>query len=176
MTRTLVWDASALHHAVLAARLDVVGDLARGPDQEPWRNVTTATVRSEMRRNGLDGTAPWLETVHVDELDEIRALFTWRDRQGATSRDHGETTVCAWAEVHGATAVIDDRAARRTARRHGLHEVHGSLWVFAQGVRSGRATAGGVAGLVNALIATGARYPCQAIGFEAWARQNKLLV
>ncbi|MGO1049162.1 hypothetical protein [Crossiella sp. CA198] len=174
MIRTLVWDASALHHAAVAERLDVVGDLARGTDHEPWRNVTTATVLSELRRNDLAVTASWLESVHVDELDTLKAVFTWQARLDAGARDHGETTVCAWAEVHGATVVTDDQAAREAAAAHGL-TVHGSLWVFAQGVNAGRSTAAGVNGLVTALIATGARYPCGPQGFEVWARKNKLL-
>ena len=53
MTETLVWDASALHHAILADRVDVLGDLA-----SPWRNVSTATVNGELRRNGLHLAAP----------------------------------------------------------------------------------------------------------------------
>lgn len=39
MTQALVWDASALHHAIAADRVDAMGDLA-----SPWRNVSTAAL------------------------------------------------------------------------------------------------------------------------------------
>ena len=42
----LVWDASALHHAALADRVDVLAHLA-----EPWRNVTTAAVLEELEKS-----------------------------------------------------------------------------------------------------------------------------
>ncbi|MEV6611382.1 hypothetical protein [Kutzneria sp. NPDC051319] len=98
MTRTLVWDASALHHAIAADRVDVLGDLASS-----WRNVSTAAVSAELRRNGLSLAAPWIEIVHVDEPDELRSLFAWAQALGAGARDIGEATVCAWAEVMAAS-------------------------------------------------------------------------
>jgi hypothetical protein len=110
VTETLVWDASALHHAVAADRVDVLGDLA-----SPWRNVTTAAVGAELRHNGLDLAADWIEIVHVDEPDELRALFSWAQAMDAGPRDLGEATVCAWAEIHGGIPLIDDRAAKRVA-------------------------------------------------------------
>ena len=62
MSQILVWDASALHHAIMADRLDVLGDLASGLPTGRWRNVTTATVLSELDRNGLTADGSWLET------------------------------------------------------------------------------------------------------------------
>jgi len=56
VSRTLVWDASPLVHAHKIERLDVLGDLARGTDSEPWNNVTKATVVEELGTHG--GTAP----------------------------------------------------------------------------------------------------------------------
>ena len=126
MTETLVWDASALHHAILADRVDVLGDLA-----SPWRNVSTATVNGELRRNGLHLAAPWIEIVHVDEPDELRASFAWGQALGAGPRDLGEATVCAWAELHGGVPLIDDGDAKRVAVANGL-VAHGTLWLFTE--------------------------------------------
>jgi predicted nucleic acid-binding protein len=169
---TLVWDASGLHHAARADRLDVLGDVAKA-----YRNVTTAAVVQELDRYGLASAveqAGWLEVVHVDGLAELRSLVAWVARLSAGVHHQGEATVCAWADVHGATAVVDDRDARTAAARGGI-AVHGSLWVVAQGVRSGRL--GGLAadGFVSALVREGARYPLDGRTFSAWARDRGLL-
>ena len=171
MTQALVWDASALHHAIAADRVDVMGDLA-----SPWRNVSTAAVRAELRRNGLNLTADWIEIVHVDELDELRALFSWAQALDAGPRDIGEATVCAWTEIHGGIPLIDDRNAKRTAIANGL-DAHGTLWLFVEAVHAGRITLNGASGLVSTLIEHGARYPAKikAEGFAAWARAQKLV-
>lgn len=157
----------------MADRLDVLGDLASGPPTGRWRNVTTATVLSELGRNGLTADGSWLETVHVEAPEELRALIAWIGRMEAGQRDLGEATVCAWAELNQGTVVIDDAEARKTATKHGL-VVHGSLWVFAEAVRCGRISSAAASGLVNELIASGARYPCPADGFETWVRRMRL--
>lgn len=118
---------------------------------------------------GLD----WLEEVHVDGLRELGALITWAERVGEKS-NQGEATVLAWAEVHGATAVIDDGDARRLGRGAGL-EVWGSLRVIAEAVREGHQTAYAATALVDSLIDTGARYPCPRGGFFTWAKTHGLL-
>jgi len=113
-----VWDTSPLWHAGLADRLDVLGDCAKGPEAARWRNVTTATVVSELERNGLTPGLGWLEIVHVDELDELLATMKWTTHMGVNASQGanlGEATVCAWAEVHGGTAIIDEKDAREVA-------------------------------------------------------------
>lgn len=103
----LVWDTSPILHAGRIDRLDVLGDIASG-----WgRNVTTAAVAEELERENV--TVPeWLGVVHVDGLDEIIALGEWLQRVSAGRRDRGEATVFAWAEVHDAIAIVDDKDAR----------------------------------------------------------------
>lgn len=104
----LAWDSSALHHAALADRLDVLGSIVR-----PWRNVTTAAVREELAGNGLTiDSEQWLETVHVDGLNELVSLAKWVQAFSCQKHNRGEATVLAWAETHGAVAIIDDRDAR----------------------------------------------------------------
>jgi predicted nucleic acid-binding protein len=82
--------------------------------------------------------------------------------------------VLAWAECHGAVAIIDDWDARRVAQTH-EQEVHGSLWVVAQAVVQDRWTATSASNFVDLMIGSGARYPCELAGFEAWARREGLL-
>ena len=168
----LVWDASGLHHAAKADRLDVLGDIAKAHD-----NVTTATVLAELERYGLaEGVerSGWLRPVHVDGLDELSALVRWLRLLSAGDHHRGEATVCAWAEVHGAVPIIDDAEARAAAVRGGL-EVHGSLWVLAQGVRSGAIAASAADGFADALAREGARFPFAGRGFSSWARDRGLL-
>lgn len=176
MTDLLVWDASALHHAARADRLDVLHDLAFGEPQRPWRHVTTAAVLDELSSHGFNSTAfNWLQTVHVDGIDELHCLVTWMQRVGATDRLHrGEATVFAWADRHCAVVVIDDQSARRVAQQHGL-EVHGSLWVMAKGVEHGRATVESASSLADTLLKHGARYPFEVGGFRHWAVAQGLL-
>ncbi len=176
MTDLLVWDASALHHAARADRLDVLHDLARGELLLPWRHVTTAAVIDELSAHGFDSTTfSWLQTVHVDGVDDLRCLMTWMQRVGATDRWHrGEATALAWADRHDAITVIDDLSARRVAQQHGL-EAHGTLWVMAKGVEHGRATVESASSLADTLIKHGARYPFEVGGFRHWASCQCLL-
>jgi predicted nucleic acid-binding protein len=111
----------------------------------------------------------------VDGLDESAALVRWVQRLSSSEHDRGEATVCAWAEVHGALAVIDDRAARIAAQRAGL-DVHGTAWVIAQAVNYGRQTPSGATVLLDTLILDGVRYPFRAGGFATWAKDRGLLV
>lgn len=173
---TLVWDTSPLWHAAKADRRDVLGDFARGPADSTWFNVTTQTVVAELRRNCLTDDLSWLRVVNVDELDELMATIQWAERLGADPQgaNIGEATVCAWASCHHGTAIIDDRDARAVAERNKV-DVHGSLWVIATAVQCGRITSRAATGFVDALIETGARYPCASGEFERWARLQGIL-
>ncbi|WP_345482955.1 hypothetical protein [Actinopolymorpha pittospori] len=165
----MVWDTSPILHAGRIDRLDVLGDIASG-----WgRNVTTAAVAQELERE--DVTVPeWLGVVHVDGLDEIIALGEWLQRVSAGRRDRGEATVFAWAEVHGAIAIVDDKDARMAAQRAGL-AAHGTLWVIARAVVAERITCAGAVGFVDAMLSSGARYPFGYGGFVPWAEAQGLL-
>ncbi len=173
---TLVWDASALHYPAQADRLDVLCELASGDAQQPWQHVTTAAVLDELSANGLNlSDLDWLDVVHVDGLDELQALMTWMQRVGAaTGHNRGEATVFAWAEVHDAIAIIDDKSARRAAQQYRL-EAHGTLWVLAKAVEHGRTPIDSASNLADTLLKHGARYPFEVGGFRRWATEQKLL-
>jgi predicted nucleic acid-binding protein len=168
----LVWDTSCLLHAMRADRLDVLIDCAHGGPDSPSRNVTTQAVVDELGKYRLGAAdLPGFEVVHVDGLDEILTLAKWVGALAKGEHNRGEATVCAWADVHGATAMLDDKAAREVARCAGL-AVHGTLWLIRSAVLRGRLTIAGASGLADALIADGARYPFASGGFGGWhARQ-----
>lgn len=173
-TRTLVWDASALHHAAKADRLDVLGDIASQIVHAPSPNVTTAAVVEELSRNDLSLIGQeWLEIVHVDGLDELVALSTWVGRVSSERHDRGEATVLAWAETHHGIAIIDDADARAVARRH-KRQVHGSLWVISEGLRAGHVNGATASCFADVLIQAGARYPFTQGQFLNWAKKNGL--
>jgi predicted nucleic acid-binding protein len=99
-----------------------------------------------------------MDVVHVDHLEELVALAAWVQRLSSSEHDGGESTACAWAEVHGALAFIDDRAARIAAQRAGL-DVHGTAWVIAQAVNYGQQTPSGTTALLDTLILDGSPRP-----------------
>jgi predicted nucleic acid-binding protein len=171
----LVWDTSPIFHAIKAGKIEVLGDIAQNGQGCARRNVTTQAVISEINSYQLPlADMEWLEVVHVDDLPELEALVAWMSRVSGAKSNHGEATVLAWVEIHGGTAVVDDGDARRIGRREGL-DVWGSLRVVAESVSTGCTTPYVAAALVDAMIDSGARYPCARGQFITWAKQNGLL-
>lgn len=172
---TLVWDASPLHHAIKADRIDVLGSLAKGTGEGPVRNVTTNAVTQELQAYSLPTAGlTWLEVVHVDGLPELSALVRWMDVVSGQKSNEGEATVLAWAETHHAIPVVDDKRARRAARCAGM-EVWSLLRVVAESVRMGSLSELSAERFVDTLIDTGARYPCGRGKFREWAKCNGVL-
>jgi len=95
-------------------------------------------------------------------------------RLGSGDRDLGEATVLAWAEVHGAIAVIDERVGTRHGRGRGV-DVHGTLWVIAKAIRGGLLSDEQASEIVQALSDADASFPCDGSTFIEWARQEGLL-
>jgi predicted nucleic acid-binding protein len=174
--RSFVFDTMVLSAFAEADRLDVLGSLLAGDTC-----YATDIVRDEIRRGLTERpllsaveTAEWIESGHLATDAELIAFLRWTDRIGSGERDQGEASVFAFAEVHAAIAVSDDRSAPRVARAHGL-DVHGSLWLIAGFCASGKLTEHAASGLVDTLRAVGLRLPCTGSQFSAWARVNGLL-
>lgn len=170
---TLVWDASALHPAASADRLDVLADLAKS---HPL--VTTAAVLEELKKYQLERAVmnAGFTVVHVDGLDEVVSLGEWVGRIGATkAHNRGEVTVLAWADVHRAIAIIDDRDARLVAQRN-LVEAHGTLWLIVQAINHGRLSPRSAESLVDTLRHHGARYPTDGTNLRQWAENADIWI
>lgn len=166
---TLIWDTSPILHAGRIDRLDVLGDIASG-----WpRNVVTAAVVEELEVEGVS-VPDWLEVVHVDGLDELASLASWLQRVSAGGRNRGEATLLAWAQVHSAVAIVDDKDARLAAQRAGV-EAHGVLWVVASAIEDKRISRAAASGFIDAMLGSGARYPFEHGGFVTWAERQGLL-
>ncbi|MFC7707167.1 hypothetical protein [Micromonospora lupini] len=172
----LVFDATVLHHFALADRLDVLADMMVGR-----RVATTAVVLDELSANAAREpaltaalTLEWMEVIALDTIAELGRFAVWARRIGADRRDLGEATVFTAAELHHGTAVTDDRSATKAARAYGL-DVHGTIWLLANGCRSGRLTEVNAGAIIDALRETRHRLPCTGAEFPAYARKAGLL-
>jgi len=173
-----VLDASVLSPFARAGRLD---DLRRLFPHA--RLVTTEAVRAELRQGvpshpALEDalTAPWLETEPIDTPFEVLAAFARHHAAfGSTTRDVGEATVLAYAEVHGALAVIDDKVASNHGKGCGIRTVR-TLALIARAIQDGRLGEAAARELVDALQALGgARLGCSGDDVIQWFRDNDLL-
>ncbi|MDF5754455.1 DUF3368 domain-containing protein [Spongiactinospora sp. TRM90649] len=171
--RALVFDATCLSHFARAERLDVLRDLLVGENC-----LTTSIIRDELR-TGLDKhpllrhilDADWLGVERLESIEELRSLVAWQQRIGSSQRNLGEASVFCVAETSGAIAITDDREAVAVARSYGL-EVHGTVWLLAIACREGKLSEVGAGNIIDALIATGMRLPCDGTGFLSYARRS----
>jgi predicted nucleic acid-binding protein len=144
-------------------------------DNAGVRNVVTYAVKQELAGLGIDPLPAWIdEVVHVDELAELVVLGKWVNLMSSDTHNRGEATVLAWAEVHEAIAIVDDRAARRVAEREPV-TVHGLLWVVCQCVCNGHIAEISASSFVDVMIDSGARYPFTRGGLVDWAKNEGLL-
>lgn len=173
----LIFDTSPLNHFARAHELDALEKLVDGFDC-----VTTKAVRAELARGAphfpeLADTADagWVRTVSCDELDELYAFGVYMNRLGNLERNAGESSVLAWAEVHGAAAYVDDQVACNVGRARGV-VVHRTLHLVAKAYRNGLFSEAKVQSLVDNLADTDARFPAEARrDILSWARERGLL-
>jgi len=165
-----------LNHFARADRLDVLRDLLISDDCR-----TTYVVIEELRRGALTHPAlqyalelEWIKVHRLDTLQELECFVKWAERIGAGERDRGEASVFAVAELKEATAITDDQAAIRVARKYGL-DVHGTVWLLARACRDGKLTEVAAGNLIDLVRATGMRLPCTGAEFGTWARAHDLL-
>jgi predicted nucleic acid-binding protein len=172
----LVFDSSPLVHFAKAGRLVVLERLGQGR-----RCVVPQPVLEEIALGvdrhpalGAVATLPWLERVAVDGLAELRAFIAYAEVIGTGSRDVGEASVLAWAEVHQATAIMDDQVGAMAGRARGV-AVHGSLWLVFEGYNHGLVDRMGIEDLIAGLLDSGAWYPCGPQDPFEWAKSHGLL-
>lgn len=173
----LVFDNTPLSHFARAGVLPVLRDLT-----QRFRCVVPSAVLAEL----LNGAAlhpsltnavalPWLATVELLEITEVVAFARYKaELGGGVERNNGEAAVLAWTSVHGGTALIDERAATRIARRDDI-DVHGTIWLIVNGIRDGRMDRAAAARMVDQLLATDMALPTDGAGVLAWAEEQGLL-
>lgn len=172
MTATLVFDTSPLSHFARAGRLDTLRQITSG-----YRCTVTKAVLDEIAAGARDypelGSADlgWLQIVPVDSLAAMRLLFDYARVLGSGSRDIGEATTLAFAELNSAIAVIDEVAAKKVGTERGV-AVHGTLWLVAEAFKATLLDESQTVALVNQLQAAEAWFPCDGAEFFTWAREN----
>lgn len=173
---TLVFDSSVLSCFARAGRLDSLKTLTGD-----YRRVMTSAVIDELARGVQEfprladvELCEWIETVRGDSLEELVAFSDCLRFLGGGPRNIGEAATLAWAEVHGAVAVLDDQTAVQLARQRGV-QVKRTLSLVATGFERGRLSEDAAAILVDELIGGGARFPCDGRKYMAWCRDNGLL-
>jgi len=174
---TFVFDTSVLGHFARSGELDTLEELTGH-----CRCVIPAEVMAEIVRGmaAYPALAPalrvtWAEIVELTEVAEIVAFARYKaELGGGPTRNKGEAAVLAWTAVNGGTAIVDEAAATRAARRDGM-DVHGTLWLVANGVRGELLDRHTAEVIVDSLVATGMRLPVDGAGFFTWAYGEGLL-
>ena len=171
-----IFDTSPLSHFAKAEELEVLGELTGARDRFVTQAVLDELARGvqQYERLGAVHQLEWLVGVRGDHLEELAAFAEYARVLGSGSRDVGEASTLAWAEVNNAVAIVDERAGTLHGRRRGV-EVHGTLWLIAEGHRTGLLVDARAEMLVDALSDAEAWFPCGGSDFLDWARTEGLL-
>ena len=172
----IILNNSPLSHFARAGKLAVLEKLT----QHQSRHVARAVL--DEIRNGIGEhpelqsvlDAEWIQEEPVSSLEELRVFADYVRVLGSGPRGIGESSTLAWAEVNGATAIVDERAGTRRGRERGV-SVHGSLWLIVEGFRADLLSASDAQALVDDLRDTQAWFPCDGATFFEWAESNGLL-
>ena len=173
----LVFDTSVLSCFARAELLDVLELATRGHERLIPKAVLGEIKQGLAEYPKLESVldAAWLQEVPVDALEELAAFAHYARRLAAGSRNVGESSVLAKAEVHAATAVVDDQDAVQAAKEAGVTVLR-SLGIVSSGLKRSLFGETRAVEIVDTLMKLGgARFPCDGANFVAWARQNGLL-
>ncbi|HWE91700.1 MAG TPA: hypothetical protein VG317_19720 [Pseudonocardiaceae bacterium] len=118
--------------------------------------------------------APWIERRDLTTENELRHLGQFAKMLVVNERNLGEAAVLAYAKANGATAIIDDRSARKVAQLHGV-SCRGTLSLLCEAIHDGHLTISLVSTVADHLIESNYRLPFKPGGFERWARENCLI-
>ena len=89
--------------------------------------------------------------------------------------DPGEASTLAWAEAHGATAIVDERAGVNLAKQRGI-TVHGTLWLITQALASNLVDERQATEIVQAMLDANDWFPLSHVGeFMTWARSEGII-
>jgi predicted nucleic acid-binding protein len=174
---TLVFDNTPLSHFARAGALPVLESLTAS-----FRRITPSEVIRELIRGTSQHPAlaaaislPWIEIAELTDVEEIVAFARYKaELGGGTERNNGEAATLAWTSVHGGIAIIDERAGTRAARRDSI-DVHGTLWLITNAIRSGKLPEDQAVNMIDQLAATDMALPTDGAGFLAWAHEEGLL-
>ena len=171
------FDTSVLSAFARARRLATLDELTA---ERTLRAVTRAVLDELGRGKAKDPALgqvhaeSWLTVVPSDSLEELRVFGEYSRVLGASSKNIGEASIVAWAEVHGGLVVIDDAAAVAAAKSRGV-AVRRTLALLCDALERQCLRIPDASRLVDDLIRGGARLPCDGVKFESWAKANGLI-
>jgi predicted nucleic acid-binding protein len=160
---TFAFDTTALNHFAKAERLSELRAIVAGD-----RCVAPAQVFTELAKAVIEYPAlgavsgqAWLESVELDEVEEITAFARYKGHLGGgPEKNTGEAAVLAWVTVNDGIAIIDEQAATTIGQQAGL-VVCGSLWLLIRGCKKGILDRAIAERIVDDLIDTGMWLPVQ---------------
>jgi predicted nucleic acid-binding protein len=110
--------------------------------------------------------------VGLRQLAAEKLFSEYHTRLGGGDRNIGESATLAYAELHGLTACIDDRAARRHGQERGV-PLTGTLELVCRGIRANIVEEAEAARVVDLLRDHEAFLPCDGSTFLNWARAEE---
>ncbi|TDC54928.1 hypothetical protein E1281_14980 [Actinomadura sp. KC345] len=177
MTRQrLVIDSSPPNYFARSNQLPILEKLLAGHEC-----FITSAVEEELLRGGprhaqlyQAAAQPWLSVVSETSLPYLGLFSEYHGRLGGGMRNIGEATTLAYAELHGITAMVDDRAGRRQGKERGV-KLLGTLELLCAGIRDKVLEETDAAAVVDLLSDHEAYLPCDGSSFFEWARCEGLL-
>lgn len=136
----LAFDSSPLNYMARSGQLALLGKLVAGNDCVITRAVEDELLRGAAKHAQLYQVSAqeWIRVVDDSSIGFLQLFSEYHARLGGGGHNIGESATLAYAELHGLTACIDDRAARRHGQERGV-KVTGTLELVCQGTRECRA-------------------------------------
>lgn len=166
--------AAELHGAV--RQLALLGKLVSDNDC-----VITLAVEDELLRGAAKhaqlyqvSAQEWIRVVDDSSMGFLQLFSEYHARLGGGGHNIEEAATLAYAELHGLTACIDDRAARRHGQERG-GKVTGTLELVCQGVRANVVQEAEAVRVVDLLRDHEVFLPCDGSTFLDRARSEGLL-
>lgn len=173
----LAFDSSPLNYMARSGQLPLLGKLVAGRDCVITRAVDEEILRGASKHAQLYqvSTQEWIRVVEDSSIEFLLLFSEYHGRLGRGGHNIGESATLAYAELHGLTACVDDRAARRHAQERGV-PLTGTLELVCQGVRSKILEEAEAARAVDLLRDHEAFLPCDGSTFLEWARAEGFLL
>lgn len=172
----LVFDSSPLNYIARAVQLPFLEKLVASREC-----VITHAVEDELLRGASKhaqlyqvSAQSWIRVVEDSSIGFLQLFSEYHARLGGGGHNIGESTTLAYAELHGLTACIDDRAARRHGQQRGV-ALTSTLELMCSGIRGHIIEESEAIRVVDLLCDHEAFLPCDGSTFLDWARAEDLL-
>lgn len=133
----LAFDSSPLNYMARAAQLPLLEKLVAGNDCVVMQAVEEELLRGASKHAQLYqiSAQEWIRVVDDSSIGFLQLFSEYHARLGGGGHNIGESATLAYAEMHGLTACIDDRTARRHGQERGV-KLTGTLELVCQGIRA----------------------------------------